>query len=101
MAEQLARKKRVRAGHRSSATKMIGQADEALKETEINFSKLKQQKKALEEKLNVLRRFDQEILDSLTEDEDYVEEIEQADACCGKLQLATIDLETALLDKPP
>jgi len=89
----------MRAGHRASATKMIGQVYEALVETEINLSKLKQQKTVIEEKMNLCCL--EEILGSPTEEEEIVEEIEQADAYHGKLQLAVIDLDTALADKPP
>jgi len=78
MAELLAHKNMMRAGHRASATKMIGQVYEALVETEINLSRLKQQKTVIEEKMNLLRRLHEEILDSLTEEEEIVEEIEQA-----------------------
>ena len=99
MAEQLARKKRIRAGHRSSATKMIGQIYEALEGAEINLSRLRHQKEGLEEKLIHLQRLDLEILDLLAEDDDFTEEIEQADACKGKLQLAIIDLEAAVVAK--
>ena len=55
MAELLMWKKRVRAGHRSSATKTIGQVHEALLEAELNISFLKQKKAALEEKMKLLR----------------------------------------------
>ena len=78
MAELLAHKNKMRAGHRASATKMIGQVYEALVDTEINLSRLKQQKTVIEEKMNLLWRLDEEILDSLTEEEEIVEEIEQA-----------------------
>ena len=42
-------------------------------------------------------------MDSLAdaEEEEIVDEIEQSDAYRGKLQLAVIDLETVLVDKPP
>ena len=65
MAELLACKKRMHARHCSSATKtMIGQAYEALEDAETNLSKLKQQRVALEEKMELLRRLDEEIIDS-------------------------------------
>ena len=63
---------------RENKTKMIGQVYEALVDTEINLSRLKQQKTVIEEKMNLLWRLDEEILDSLTEEEEIVEEIEQA-----------------------
>ena len=91
------RKKRVRAGHRSSATKMIGQIEEALEVTETNLSMLRQKRTALEEKLELLRQLDEEIMDALTEEDDFTEEIEQADAYRGKIQLAIIDIDAAIL----
>ena len=99
MAELLVRKRRVRAGHRSSATKMIGQVREALEPegAETNLSMLKQRRAALEEKMELLRRLDEEILDALTEEDDFTDEIEQADDYRGKLQMAIIDIDAAIL----
>ena len=91
------RKKRVRAGHRSSATKMIGQIEEALEVTETNLSMLRQKRTALEEKLELLQQLDEEIIDALTEEDDFTEEIEQADAYRGKILLAIIDIDAAIL----
>ena len=39
---------------RENKTKMIGQVYEALVDTEINLSRLKQQKTVIEEKMNLL-----------------------------------------------
>ncbi len=99
MAEQLVHKKRIRAGHRSSATKMLGQVYEALGEAEINLAKLRQQRAALEKNVGTLQGLDREVLDALVEEAEIVEEIEQSDAWRGKLQLAIVELETAILDK--
>ena len=66
------RKKRVHAGHRSSATKMVGQVDEALEMTETNLSMLRQKRAALEEKLELLRQLDEEIIDALTEEDNLL-----------------------------
>jgi len=66
MAELLAHNNKMCAGHCASATKMTGQVHEALVETEINLSRLKQQKTVIEEKMNLLQHLDEEILDSLT-----------------------------------
>ena len=52
----LAKKKRVRAGHRSSATKMIGKAKELLDERSPNTTKLAQLQMSLQEKLDLLKR---------------------------------------------
>ena len=42
------------------------------------------------------RQLDKGILDLMTEEDDFAEEIKLADECWEKLQLALIDLETAL-----
>jgi hypothetical protein len=78
---------------------MIGQVREALEleGTETNFSMLKQRRAALEEKIELLRHLDEEIL---TED-NFTEEIEQADTYRGKLQLAIIDIDAAILSATP
>ena len=83
MAEGLARKKRIRAGHKASATRTLTKVEEALvaaaeRTEEFYTSKLSQLKLSLQEKLEVLRQLDAEILE-LTDEEGLVDEIEQAD----------------------
>ena len=83
MAEELARKRRQRAGHRSSAKRIISSVIDVLgggdisqvREHEI---KLKQQRDSLQQKLNTLRQLDAEILDLVAEEE-IEGEIERAD----------------------
>lgn len=78
---------------------MTGQLYEAMENVETNLPKLRQLATALEEKMSTLQKLDQEILDSLDEEEEIVEEIEHADEVRGKLQLAIVELETAMADK--
>jgi DNA-binding MltR family transcriptional regulator len=73
-----AEKKRVRAGHRGSATKAIGRAETKLTAGTPDLDKLSQLKLSLEEKLETLKISDTEIL-GMVDDRDMVEEIEQAD----------------------
>ena len=65
------------------------------------LSKLRQLKTTLHEKtdVDVLQQLDKEILDVMTGEDDFAEEIELADECPEKLQLPLIDLETALVSE--
>ena len=104
MAEALVRTKQVRAGHRSSATKTIGQVCEALEEERINYPKLIQQKTTIQAKMELLSRLDKQILDAITheaEEEEFVEEIETADGWQDKIQSTLIDIDAALAKRPP
>ena len=78
-AEGLSRKKKVRAAHRASVTRMIGQARETLEESEgYEIAKLTQKKDALAAKAELLRKLDEEIVKVVNEDE-LESEIERAD----------------------
>ena len=65
---ELARQKRVRAGHRSSSTKIMGQVEPCLSESPPDASKLTQLKWSLEDKLQSLSTLDDEILGLTPED---------------------------------
>ena len=98
MTEALARKKKVRGGHRSSASRTITQIYEALESTtgiETNLTKLTQCKLALEEKLEIVKHFDSEILELVSEDK-VESEIEQADVFGERVQRAVIDANNAI-----
>ena len=62
MAEGLAKKKRIRAGHKSSATRILGQLDDLLGAADptstVDMAKLTKLKLSLQEKLDTLKRFD-------------------------------------------
>ena len=98
MAEALAKKKKVRGGHRASATQMVqavGEmiaAFEAEPTSELNVKRLLQLKLSLEEKLSTLKQLDEEILD-LVDGEAVEEEIEQADAFKEKIYAATVNID--------
>ena len=99
MEEQLSRKRRVRAGHRASVSRIFSQVYENMEgsdDPERKLSKSRQQDKALKEKLQVLRTLDSEILELTVADDDVVEEIQKADEYAERLQLALIDLERVL-----
>ena len=96
MAEALTRKRKVRAAHRASVTRMITQSKEMLDSgEELSAAKLKQKRQALEQKLELLLKLDAEIVEII--DEDVLdEEIEQADIVREKIELAIVDLDSAL-----
>ena len=101
MAEGLARKKRIRAGHKASATKTIGKVEELLSSGDaVDNSKFSQLKLSLEEKLETVKRLDIEILD-LIEDAKVVEEIEQADSFKDSIFAAIVRIEKVLTTTPP
>ena len=79
MAEGLARKKRIRAGHKTSATRMLNQIDGLLAEEAPDVSKLSQLKLSLQEKLETLKLLDWGILE-LIEEDSLATEIEAADS---------------------
>ena len=92
---ELQRKKRLRAGHRASTTRTITQTYDNLKGEELNVPKLRQQETTLKEKMATLKELDAAILD-LLEDDEVEDEIEQADTCKERIQLALYDIEAVL-----
>ena len=98
MAEGLSRKKRVRGGHRASATRTISQIYEVMESTDDVgniITKLKQCKLALQEKIETVKNLDDEILE-LVDDDDVENEIEEADTFKERVQRAIIDSTRAL-----
>ena len=74
----LSRKKRLRTGHRATATHLITQATTALAAEEVDSDQLCLTKQLLLEKLQTLKAIDAEIMD-LVPEEDLEGEIVQAD----------------------
>ena len=78
MAEVLSRKRKIRAGHRSAVTRMLGQISTALEADPPDIDRLALLKLTLNEKLETLNKLDSEIIDLM--DEDALEdEIHQSD----------------------
>ena len=75
MAEGLGKKKKVRAGHKGSVTRMLNQIDTILADGAPDVSK----QLSLQEKLDTIKLIDGEILD-LIEEDNVATEIEQADS---------------------
>ena len=101
MAEGLSRRKKIRGGHRSSATRTISEIYETIESTterELVITKLMQCKLTLEEKLKTIKRYDDEILE-LVEDEEVEDEVDQADTFNERVHRAMIDVTSAIETK--
>ena len=100
MAEDLAKKKRVRAGHRASATRMANKAGELLSQDSPDATQLAQLRLSLQEKLDVLKQLDGEVLDLVSEDH-VAEEIEQSDRFKEDIYLIMVRIEhLSTTDRP-
>ena len=93
--EGLARKRKVRAAHHGSVTRIVSQVYENLKSGEaLNLPRLRQQKSPLSGKLDVLSKLDDELIEMVAEDE-LDNEVEQADII-KKIGLCIMDIDQAL-----
>ena len=93
MSEELTRRKRVRAGHKASATRMINRVEEMLSaEDRTDPSKLNQLGMSLKEKLKEIKVLDSEIL-TLVRDEELEDEIAQADLYKERIYSTLIMIE--------
>ncbi len=102
MAEGLGRKRKIRAGHKASATRILRHIDEMLApEVEVDFSKLMRLKLSLQEKLDTIKKLDEEILE-LTDDE-KVEEIQLADGYKEEVysRMVRVEEKCASMSTPP
>ena len=95
--ESLTRKRKIRGGHRASCTRVVREIRALLTSTDQNGTKMKQQKRFLEEKLTLLRGLDGEILELLRTEEELEAEIEQTDVCNEEISLAIAEVEEVLL----
>ena len=101
MSEGLNRKKKIRGGHRSSATRTINEVYETIESTADRGSvitKLMQCKLTLEDKLVIMQRYDNEILE-LIGDQEVEDEIDQADTFNERVHRAIIDATSAIETK--
>ena len=94
MAEDLARKKKIWSGNRSSATRLMNQLEEASAVTGgLAVEKLLQLKVSLNEKLQTLKALNGEIL-LLVDDDALEDEIKQADVLSERLQQSIINVNS-------
>ena len=97
--ESLLRKKKICAGHRASATRLLNQIDTALTAPATDSDKLSQLKLSLHKKLETLKLLDSEIVE-LTPEEGLEDEIEQADGYKEKVYCALIMIDKVLKPTP-
>lgn len=100
MAEELSKKKRVRAGHKASATCMIGSAEDLLKAPGSDVLRLTQLSRSLQEKLDVLKTLDSEIL-NLVDGDSVAEEIKQADTFKEGIYATIVKIDNYCALAPP
>ena len=99
MSTELVAKKRVRAGHRASTTRFLGQVESAVVGESLDVAKITQLRRSLEDKLKALNTLDDTIL-TLTPEEAIEEEIVQADEIRELIYTALSRLELALKPAP-
>eukprot|EP00731_Ephydatia_muelleri_P019651 Em0012g476a len=92
------RKRRVRAGQKSSTTRIIAQAHEAIESTQTSLATFERFLSTLREKGDINLRLDPEILEVTLEEEDVIKEIEEADVYREKIELAIVAIEQAVID---
>ena len=95
MCADISKKKRVRAGHRASATKIIRRIEDILVADTLDAEKLSQLKLMLSEKLEVLKWLD------TVEEESVVEEIDQSSALKEGIYVAKVQIEHTLAPPLP
>ena len=89
----LARKKRVRGGHKASVTKILRKAEDIMAADPPDVEGLAQIKMSLQEKLTVLKGLDAEILELVESEDAVTEEIEQADVFKQDMYAVLVKIE--------
>ena len=92
----LTKKRRVRSGHRGSATKSITRVEEQLASSTPDADKLAALKLTLKEKLDVLKHLDEQIIDSVDGEDEIAREIELADTFNETIYDAIVKVERHL-----
>ena len=103
MADALRKKRSVRKGYREVLTKRLGEANVLLggiaTDREVDPVKLGQLKLFVNEKLLVLKKLDEEIIDLIDGDEEIVQEISETDQYNENAYNSLAKIETYLADK--
>ena len=95
----VARKKRIRAGHKSHLTKLLTSADTLLQSySSVQEGELRALGKSLERKMQVIAKLDEELLE-IVRDEEIDAEIEEADRVYGTTQEKLQDIQKRLQPK--
>ena len=101
MAEALAKKKKIRAGHRGSATRTVRQITETLDDETPDRDRLSLLRITLKEKLQNIKALDAEIVELVDDEGELANEIEQADANREALYASLLKVERFLDAAPP
>ena len=90
------RRKRIRAGQKALATRIMAQAQETIDAPQTNCSALKRFLSVLHEKRDIILKMDAEILNDVGSEEEIVREIEEADVYRERIEMAVIAIEQAI-----
>ena len=100
--DELTKKKRIRAGHRGSATKIVSKIKEKLtnynSEGETDKNALKQLRDTLKDKIEALKNLDATIIELLSDskdedaEEELAKEIEESDDIIADMQKVILDI---------
>ena len=101
MAEALAKKKRIRAGHRASATRTTRQVEDILSSEAPDKERLVLLGLTLNEKLETIKTLDSEVIDLIEDEETLAAEIEQADDYKESIFSALIKIDRVVKAPPP
>ena len=88
--------KKVRGGHRGSATKMVNDIDAVLAATPIDLAKVIRIKRTLEDKVTTLKDLDEKVLDSIDDEAVIADEIQQSDEFLGNIYATLLKAEETL-----
>ena len=98
MADALTKKKRIRAGHKGSATKTVRQITEGESPDRDRLSLLRI---TLREKLDTIKALDAEIVELIEDETELADEIEQADTYKETIYECVLKVDRALNAAPP
>ena len=70
MSEQVAKRKRIRAGHKLSTSRIIAQVSTTIESPQVNLAVLKRMAETLREKQAIITKLDAEILEAITEEDE-------------------------------
>ena len=101
MAEALAKKRRIRAGHKASATKSIRHIEDALACETLDKDRLSLLRLTLSEKLEVIKALDSEVIELIEDEEALATEIDQADGYKETVYSALIKIDRVIKASAP
>jgi len=101
MADVLAKKKKIRSGHKGSATRTVRQIAEVLGNDSPDRDRLSLLRMTLKEKLDTIKTLDAEIVDLIEDEEELAGEIDQADTYKEGLYESVLKVDRFLNATPP